>query len=755
VPKKPSKLLPGLEESKGALYEIGVADDGSLVGLTRDEMNESLTNLRAMAASLGCSVDVLRMVQVGECDWMEHESTRIFNSPRAKTIKLYVVEAYVKPEFTSSGNVCDAKDKRAASAAIAALEVDGASDTVPAKQQLRVSLTGATTSGKSSLLGTLSTSTLDNSRGKSRLSLLKHRHEIASGMTSSVAQELIGYRDEESEGDTLTACHVVNYATGNVSSWNDIHASSESGRLALLSDSAGHPKFRRTTVRGLVGWAPHWVILCIAANSDLQEAHKSPTPDGSPFAGAAAHLSMAHLDICLRLNIPLIISVTKFDAATKTSFRQLLSTILTVLKTAGRKPLMLATNSQDISEDELQTIAPRDFLEIEKAVEVLKKDTILNVPILFTSAVKGIGIGKLHALLRQLPVTTSTSRKLLDLGQTDEYESTTLFHIDDVYKLRIRDMHNPSSDPLPSHVQGTIISGHLSRGTISVGDVLSLGPFTRALSFDTIDTTNPLNVDDPSTFLFPRSFTDALYKATASPKLRTLTAPPESEHEWIRVTVISIRNLKLPVKRLDQDQVGTIGVLPLKPPTPSPNLELEIARAIRKGMILGNGTLDASHTFTAAFDVEDAGSAVVGSLVLIYCATLRASAKVIAVALNTRNNGGESREGCNAVDELLRGNDEDENSEEDGFRFELDEDDRGDDNTTSKREDVSRTILERGHDSINVTFQFVRCREYIEVGARILVMPGGGPSLHDVKEKGLKGIGGLEGIVGTVLERFG
>jgi hypothetical protein len=48
-PVMPQRLYPGLEESKGALYEIGVADDGELVGLAEDEMEESLNNLRAMA----------------------------------------------------------------------------------------------------------------------------------------------------------------------------------------------------------------------------------------------------------------------------------------------------------------------------------------------------------------------------------------------------------------------------------------------------------------------------------------------------------------------------------------------------------------------------------------------------------------------------------------------------------------------------------------------------------------------------------
>ncbi|KAI1676056.1 GTP-binding protein [Pyrenophora tritici-repentis] len=64
APEMPQRLLPGLEESKGALYEIGVADDGTIVGLAEDEMEESLNNLRAMAASLGCGIEVLRRVPV-------------------------------------------------------------------------------------------------------------------------------------------------------------------------------------------------------------------------------------------------------------------------------------------------------------------------------------------------------------------------------------------------------------------------------------------------------------------------------------------------------------------------------------------------------------------------------------------------------------------------------------------------------------------------------------------------------------------
>src|SRR5690242_9693025 len=95
APEMPQRLLPGLEESSGALYEIGVADDGTIVGLAEDEMEESLNNLRAMAASLGCGVEVMRRVPVGDCEWVEDSGT-----PQQRVIRsqLLVAEALVRPE---------------------------------------------------------------------------------------------------------------------------------------------------------------------------------------------------------------------------------------------------------------------------------------------------------------------------------------------------------------------------------------------------------------------------------------------------------------------------------------------------------------------------------------------------------------------------------------------------------------------------------------------------------------------------------
>ncbi|KAI9722432.1 MAG: hypothetical protein M1828_004799 [Chrysothrix sp. TS-e1954] len=729
-PQTLSKLVPGLEESKGALYEIGVADDGSLIGLTKDELDESLGNLRAMAASLGCSVDTLRMLDVGECEWTEeiHPGQNLRHGSRSE--RLYVAEAYVKPELPYSGK----EHHESALNKEASTQVHGEAETItvegeaPTQDQIRVTLTGATTSGKSSLLGTLSTSTLDNGRGKSRLSLLKHRHEIATGMTSSVAQELIGFKEHAS---VLEDSHtdVINYATANVTTWNDIHAGSRDGRLAFLSDSAGHPRYRRTTVRGLVGWAPHWTMLCISAtdiaSSRVPALQRGSDTDAADFTGANAHLSMAHLDLCLRLELPLAIVITKLDLADKQTFRQILSSVLSSVKAAGRQPTIISSAGGGRSEEQLQTIATDDSREIKRIVATIRQNDVKIVPILFTSAVNGTGISKLHALLRHLPIFRPCPvPNFLLKSQTEHKEPLAIFHIDDTYELtRAKAAGNVFLGV--NQARGVIMSGHLAGGSITVGNELLLGPFPAtndiAKRSSRDDGTPPLSQNEEA-FLAPRSFTDALAKVTTAVSRGSGVV---SGDEWKRVKVISVRNLRLPVRCLESDRVGTIAVSFIddsQVPTPV---------MIRRGMVLVDKSATSTHTFTAKFRIQDASSAVVGTRVVMYTASVRAAAKVIAIALHDENGNDNAGPGDSSDD----------------FAFELDDRDKG---SLQSLDNPSER-----HESILVTFQLSTCKEWIEVGAKILVMPGGGPGLHSGTERGVKGVAGLEGYVGRIVETFG
>ncbi|PSN62529.1 hypothetical protein BS50DRAFT_121445 [Corynespora cassiicola Philippines] len=718
APAAPQRILPGLEESKGALYEIGVADDGTLVGLTEDEMEESLTNLRAMAASLGCLVQVQLRVCVGQCEWVE--DARVMNG------KLWVVEALVLP----NQHLADQERPKDTQNTSSTLQGPALNISPPEcvandqqqrdTQQLRVSLTGATMSGKSSLLGSLSTATLDNGRGKSRLSLLKHRHEIASGMTSSVTQELIGYRDVISANDVPDFTQVINYSGGDVSSWVDIHASAEAGdngRLVFLSDSAGHPRFRRTTVRGLVGWDPHWTLLCIPADNAEDSAGRigaSPAPQ-EILGAAAADLDLAHthLQLCLNLSLPLVVVITKYDLATRPGLRLTLSKILSALKEAGRRPCIMKDVSSPASEAELNTIPSEELLEAGDMVQTLESSPLSAVPIIFTSAVNGKGITKLHAFLRMLPIPT--------VLPPPPGCPRTLFHIEDFYNnvgVQGRQGRYASDGP-------AVIGGHLRYGSLNIGDELVLGPYPVDAGSDDSDSGSGRPSSRNSPVPISRSFPGAS-RSGNSPRRRG-SGYFHLTYDWRRVSIVSLRNLRLPVRTLHAGQVGTIGIVPVDAPLDSRSLS-----RTRKGMVLAKGNPQASKVVSVRFTDANAAAAnslTVGSDVVLYFASIRITSRVISVAPEH-------------VAKKAAGSNDDDDDDAFGFGFDADSD--GDE------VDASPTTS-----ATTVTFQFIATREFVEVDAKVLVLPGGGPGLSGSTERGEKGVAGFDGYVGRVVEAHG
>lgn len=64
--------------------------------------------------------------------------------------------------------------------------------------ELRIAVVGNVDAGKSTTLGVLTRGGLDDGRGRARVSLFRHKHEIESGRTSSVGMEILGF-DAKSE----------------------------------------------------------------------------------------------------------------------------------------------------------------------------------------------------------------------------------------------------------------------------------------------------------------------------------------------------------------------------------------------------------------------------------------------------------------------------------------------------------------------------------------------------------------------------
>jgi len=58
---------------------------------------------------------------------------------------------------------------------------------------LRLAVLGNVDAGKSTVLGVLTQGELDNGRGRARLNLFRHLHEIQSGRTSSISHEILGF----------------------------------------------------------------------------------------------------------------------------------------------------------------------------------------------------------------------------------------------------------------------------------------------------------------------------------------------------------------------------------------------------------------------------------------------------------------------------------------------------------------------------------------------------------------------------------
>ncbi|KAH0434616.1 GTP-binding protein [Colletotrichum camelliae] len=714
----PQKPLPGLEESRGALYEIGVADDGTLVGLTKDEMDESITTLRVMAATLGCRVEILRHVIVGECEWLETSELvdNVATQPAqiGRQARLWVVEALVTPDFSAKHSLAEipesghreVKQSPRANEPVV-LPSRGRSTT----DQLRITLTGPTTSGKSTLLGTLSTGTLDNGRGKSRISLFKHRHEVASGLTSSVAQELIGYKDHA----------IFNFSQDHVESWIDIHDSAENGRLVFVSDSAGHPRYRRTILRGLFGWAPQWTVLCLAADdneaSSTKDGASSTANEVLGIAGAGVDLAKAHLELCLKLKTPLVIVITKLDLATKASLQRTLGQVLTHVKEAGRVPKILqpaAGGAQEWSRIPLAELNKAQVLtnEMEQSGDLLK-----HIPIVLTSAVSGAGIGLAHALLENLPLPpVPTAHDFVGMALNPEQPSC-LFHIDDTFSLPASYAslaENPNQNDT-----GTVVSGYLRFGKLSVGDAIVVGPFPSGDD----DFKGMTPEDRPSPGNYGLSISHPASAELAKIAIRNTVAASTIKGEWHKANIVSIRNLRLPVNTLEAGQVGTIGIIldmPPESPTEGDFERLSNAPRIRKGMVLAipskhmvdtGMSLQAASGLTALFQEPNTASLTYGSLVNLYVGSVRAAARVMGVS---RVRHEQTMKLADDAEDIFNMNDNDESI------------------TTLEPEPVG---------GVQVTLELLTSREWVEMGSQILLLEGG----RNDKS-------GLEGFVGIVVE---
>lgn len=271
--------------------------------------------------------------------------------------------------------------------------------------ETRIAVVGNVDAGKSSLLGVLVKGDLDDGRGKARINLFRHKHEIETGRTSSVSMEILGF---SSSGNV-----VASDTPGRKLSWEEI--GKRSAKVITFTDLAGHERYLRTTVFGLLSSSPNYCLLMVAANNGL------------------IGMSKEHLGIALALNVPVLVVITKIDICPPQILEQTITQITRILKSPGaRKIPIFVKNHEDCINTATQFVSQR------------------ICPIFQVSNVTGENLDLVRSFLNILP----------HHGRYDA-EAAFEFHVNDTFSV--------------PHV-GTVVSGIVKSGVIHAGDDVQIGP---------------------------------------------------------------------------------------------------------------------------------------------------------------------------------------------------------------------------------------------------------------------------------------
>ena len=279
-------------------------------------------------------------------------------------------------------------------------------------KETRLAVIGNVDSGKSTLVGCLTKNVKDDGRGFARQFVFNYQHETESGRTSSIAEEILGFKN----GKPLDIGRVNEKKN---TSWKEIVDKSD--HIITLLDLCGHEKYLKTTMYGLTALMPDYAIILIGTNMGVQRMTKE------------------HLGIVVSLNIPFFIVFTKIDIAPKDVKDTTVNAFTTLLKN-GLQKTVYNVKSQEDSKACSQAI-------IGGAV----------VPIFQVSTVTGEGLDYLKLFLAGLtPRHAFNSENTLIKTPNDKVEML----LDSSFNTKV----------------GVIYAGILVSGTLSVGQKLLMGP---------------------------------------------------------------------------------------------------------------------------------------------------------------------------------------------------------------------------------------------------------------------------------------
>lgn len=196
-------------------------------------------------------------------------------------------------------------------------------------------------------------------------------------------------------------------------SWEEI--GKRSAKVISFTDLAGHEKYLRTTVFGLLSSSPNYCLLMVAANNGL------------------VGMSKEHLGIALALNVPVMVVVTKIDICPPNILQETITQITKIMKSPGaRKIPTFIRNREECINTATQFVSQR------------------ICPVFQVSNVTGENLDLVRTFLNILP-------------HHGRYNSDAPFefHVNDIFSVPFT---------------GTVVSGIIKSGVVHEGDNVVIGP---------------------------------------------------------------------------------------------------------------------------------------------------------------------------------------------------------------------------------------------------------------------------------------
>ncbi|MDG7051752.1 MAG: hypothetical protein JRN19_04805 [Nitrososphaerota archaeon] len=360
-PEKAQKLVTQLryrlDEGHGeAFYVLGLMDDGRPIGLSHEKMEKSISNLRMLAQEAGASCRIIKMAKGQHGEIAE--------------IYLRYIKGFLPIELT-------------------------------------IALLGNVDAGKSTLKGVLVTGRLDDGNGGAMASVARYIHEIKMRRTSAISTHILGF---DEEGDCINEY---------IQPYNEAEIYLKSSKIISLVDLAGHDKYLKTTLRGIMGSVPDYVILVASLN-------------GGPVGSFREHLGLA-----IALKVPVILVLTKVDTAPREVADRNYREIMRLLKMPGIDKIPFQIN---------------DDIDASLAAKNMSSGRV--TPVFFVSNKNGYGLQDLKFFLNLLP----KRRDWASLAQLP-----FMMYVDEVFDVT---------------GVGTVVSGLVEAGAMLVGEEMMVGPDT-------------------------------------------------------------------------------------------------------------------------------------------------------------------------------------------------------------------------------------------------------------------------------------